>query len=108
MKAGGTIVCERMRIRKSVKLQQEPFCKRSIESDIPGLRKDLNHLDDWFKGKWKNNKERKKEELRRKYRIKAKGFKVAIEELNQRISTKSEKLRRYHAFGNQHRQNKLF
>ena len=72
------------------------------------MRKDLSHLDYLFKGKWKNNKERKKEELRRKYRIKAKGFKVVIEGLNQRISTKSEKLRRYHALGNQYKQNKLF
>ena len=43
----------------------------------------MSHLDDWFKGKWTKNKERKKEELRRKYRIKAKGFKVVIEGLNQ-------------------------
>ena len=37
---------------------------------------------------------KKKEELRKKYRIKAKGFKVVVEELKQRISTKSEKLSR--------------
>ena len=37
------------------------------------------------------NKKRKKEEIRKKYRIKAKCFKVVIEELKQRISAKSEK-----------------
>ena len=37
---------------------------------------------------------KKKEELRKKYRIKAKGFKLVVEELKQRISTKSEKLSR--------------
>ena len=40
--------------------------------------------------------------------MKTKGFKVVIEELKQRISAKSEKLRFYRAQGNQHRQNKLF
>ena len=97
IKAGATIVSERMRIRKYVKPQQEPFWKRHIESDIARLKKDLSHLDDWFQGKWKKDKKRKKEEQRRKYRIKVKGFKVVIEELKQRISTKSEKLRRYGA-----------
>ena len=38
----------------------------------------------------KKIKKRKKEELRKKYRIKVKGFKVAIEELKQIISAKSE------------------
>ena len=40
IKAGATIVCQRMGIRKSVKPQQEPFWKRHIESDIARLRKD--------------------------------------------------------------------
>ena len=48
-----------------------------------------------------------KKKLGKKYRMKAKGFKVVIEELKQRISAKSEKLRFYRAQGNQHRQNKL-
>ena len=39
--------------------------------------------------------------------MKAKGFKVLIEELKQRISTKSEKLRCYRARDNQYRQQKL-
>ena len=108
IKAGGTIVCVRMGIRKSVKSQQEQFWKRRIESDITRLRKDLSRLDDWFKGKWKKDKKRKKEELRKKYRIKVKDFKVVIEELKQRISVKSENLRRYGAQANQYRQNKLF
>ena len=107
IKAGANIVCERLGIRKSVKLQQEQFQKRSIESDIARLKKDLIHLDDWFKGKWKRDKKRKTEELKKKYGIQIEGFKVVIEELKQRISAKSEKLRRYHARGNQYRKNKL-
>ena len=94
IKAGATIVCERMGIRKSVQPQQEPFWKR--------------RLDDWFQGKWKKDKKRKKEELKKKYRMKVKGFNVVTKELKQRISAKSEKLRRYGARGKQHRHNKLF
>ena len=53
------------------------------------MRKDLSRLDDWFTGKWKKDK-------------------VVIEELKQKISAQSEKLRRCLARGNQYRQNKLF
>ena len=60
IKAGATIFCERMGIRKSVKPQQESFWNRRMESDIARLRKDLNRLHDWFKGKWKKDKKRKK------------------------------------------------
>ena len=60
VKAGATIVCERMGIRISIKPQQEPLWKRNIESDVPRLRKDFSRLDDWFKGKWKKDKKRKK------------------------------------------------
>ena len=40
--------------------------------------------------------------------MKAKGFKTITEELKQRISAKSEKLRFYRARDNQYMQNKLF
>ena len=40
----------------------------------------------------KKIRKRKKEELRKKYRIKVKGSKVVVEELKQTISAKSEKL----------------
>ena len=59
IKAGATIVCERIGIRKSVKAQQEPFWKIHVESDITKLRKDLSRLDDWFKGKWKKDEKKK-------------------------------------------------
>ena len=49
----------------------------------------------------------KKKKLGKKYRMKTKGFKVVIEELKQRISAKSEKLRFYRARDNQYMQNKL-
>ena len=59
IKAGAAIDCERMRIRKSVKSQQEPFWKRRIESDIARLKKDLSRLYHLFKGKWKKGNKKK-------------------------------------------------
>ena len=56
------------------------FGKDVLRMILQRLRKDLSRLDDWLKGKWKKDKKRKKEELRKKNRIKAKGFKVVIEE----------------------------
>ena len=61
IKAGATIVCERMGITKFAKPQQKLFWKRHIESDIARLRKDLGHLDDCFKGKWEKDQKKKKE-----------------------------------------------
>ena len=38
IKGAATIASEKMRIRKSAKPLQEPFCKRPIESDIAIFR----------------------------------------------------------------------
>ena len=38
IKGAATVVSEKMRIRKSPKPLQEPFCKRRIESDIARFR----------------------------------------------------------------------
>ena len=56
IKGAATIASEKMRIRKSAKPLQEPFCKRRIESDIAIFRK------------------KKKEELGTKYEIEEKIF----------------------------------
>ena len=55
----------------------------------------------------KKIKKIKKEELG-KYKIKAKGFTVVNEELKQKVSAKSQKLRCYRKRGNQYRQNNFF
>ena len=56
IKAGAISACERIEKRKSVKLQQKPFCKTRIESDIARLKKDLCRQNDWLKGKRKKDK----------------------------------------------------
>ena len=48
-------------------------------------KSDFKNLFNWFKGKWEKDKKRKKEDLRRIYRIKVKGFNFVIEKLKQRI-----------------------
>ena len=56
----------------------------------------------------KNIKRGTKDELRRKYSIKAKGFKMVTEELKQTITAKTGNLKHYKARVNQYRQTKLF
>ena len=70
---------------------KEPYWKRKIEDGIARLQKDLSQIEDWFKDRWKNIKHKRKDELRRKYSIKTKGFKTVIEELKQRITAKAGK-----------------
>ena len=78
------------------------------EDDIARLRKYLSQIEDWFTGRWKNIKHRRKGKLWRKYSIKAKGFKTVTEELKERITPKVGKLKHYKSRVTQYRQNKLF
>ena len=61
-----------------------------------------------FRKSGKKIKKRKKQELRKKYIITKKSFKVVTEELKQIIFAKQQKLRCYGAQGKQYRQNKPF
>ena len=47
-------------------------------------------------------------ELKKKHKMKAKGFNTVIEELKQRISAKTLKLKRYKSRAKQYRQNRTF
>ena len=62
------------------------------------LRKNLSRIDDLFKGRWKNGSTKLKCELTNKNKIKVKVFNTVIEELKQRISAKTLKLKRYKSF----------
>ena len=72
------------------------------------MRKDLSRIDGWFKRRWKNCSTKLNYELKKKYKIKAKDFNSAIEELKQRISAKTLKLKRYKSRVKQYRQNRTF
>ena len=71
------------------------------------MRKGLNRIDDLSKGRLKNGRSKLKCELKKKYKIKAKGFNTVIEELKQRMSAKTLKLKRYKSRGKQYRQKEL-
>ena len=71
-------------------------------------KKDLSRIYDWFKGRWKNGSTKLRCELKKKKKIKAKGFNTVIEELKQHISGKTLKLKRYKSRVKQYRQNRTF
>ena len=110
--AASKLVVEIMDIKtnndKSKKKKKDPFWKRRIQNDIKLLRKDLSKIVAWFQGKWRNCKIFEKKNLDKKYWLKAKGFKTVIEELKQRISSKSSKIKRYEKRIKQFHDNKLF
>ena len=57
---------------------------------------------------WKNGSVKLKCELKKKYKIKPKGFNTVTEELKQCISTKTLKLKRYKSRVKQYQQNRTF
>ena len=108
-RASALLVCEKVGVKTDHTInKKEPFWKRRIKKDIAILRKDLGRIGDWFKGQWKNGSIKLKCELKKKYKIKAKGFSTVIEELKQRISAKTLKLKRYKSRLKQYRQNRTF
>ena len=108
LRGGARLVCNKVSFIVSKKEVKEPYWKKPIVDDIARLRKDLSQIEDWSKGRWKNIKFRRKDELRRNYSIKAKEFKMVIEELKQRMTAKAGKLKRFKARVTLYRQNKLF
>ena len=86
-RAGALLVYEKVGVKKDQAINKEkPFWKWRIEKDIAMLRRDSSRIDDWFKRRWKDGSTKLKCELKKKYKIKAKGFNTVIEELKQRTS----------------------
>ena len=73
--------------------RKEPMWKRRLKNKIKELRKDLSQLEAL---KVKDNSSfRHWERLERKCRIRVRGLDVVIEELKQRITAITAKVRRY-------------
>ena len=90
------IVGEEVGMKKSnAKKKKELFWKRRILGDISRLRKDLSRIEAWFAGRWKKGKNKEKDLLDQKYRLKRKEFTLVMEELKQRITAKATKVKRY-------------
>ena len=95
-----------LRIRKKKKEQAEPWWKKRIQLKINQLRKDLNRIEKIKSGELK--KDRVGDSLKEKYHIRKKGINCVIEELKQRITANSEKIKRYQKRCKQYQQNRLF
>ena len=94
-RASALLVCEKVGVETDYTMnKKERFWKRRIEKDIAILRKDLSRIDNWFKERRKNGSTKLKCELKKKYKIKTKGFNTVIEEIKQRISANALKLKR--------------
>ena len=74
------------------KNEKEPWWKRRLESQIQQLRKDINRVQRSKEGMM--IKTRYREELQKKYWLKEKGYKRVIDELKQRVTAKTAKVRR--------------
>ena len=109
VQAGAVLVGELVEAKDPAPSKEKiPYWKRRIENDLSRLRKDLSRIEAWFKGKWKRCKEGAKQELDRRYRLKAKGFNTTMEEIRQRIVAKAAKIKRYQNRIKQFQDNKYY
>ena len=96
IQAAMRMVGEEVVMQKSNAMKKkEPFRKRRILRDISRLRKDLSRVEAWFAERWKKDKNKEKDLVDQKYGLRGKGLTLAVEQLKQRITAKSTKLKRY-------------
>ena len=96
IQAAMRIVGEEVVMQKSNAMKKkEPFRKRRILRNISRLRKDLSRVEAWFAERWKKDKNKEKDLVDQKYGLRGKGLTLAVEQLKQRITAKSTKLKRY-------------
>ena len=106
IRAGTTYVAKALGLKSKKKVRTEPWWKRRIQGDIKILRRDVNILERKARGQLKN--ERKYKELDRRYKIARKGLDVVLEELKQRLTAKTAKIKKYDQRIAQYRQNRMF
>ena len=107
LKAVGNVVAGLIEEKKKrADKKREPWWKRRIEGKIKELWKDLSRLVTMKE--MKLGKPQLVKTLREKYKVREKVYNVAIEELKQRITPKSMKIKRYDERCDQFRQNTLF
>ena len=105
--AGAFVVTNRLGVKiHKVAGRKKPKWKRRLQNKIKELRKDLNQLE---ASKVKDiSNFRHWERSERKYSIRVKRLNVVIEELKQRITAITAKVRRYQGRIDSYRQNRLF
>ena len=109
IRAASVWVAEELGLKRIAWMENnEPNWKRRIEGDSKRLRQDLNLLERERKGELGKRRSRKLKDLEEKYRVKSKGNKTVIVELQQRMIAKSAKIKRYEQRITQFRQNRMF
>ena len=83
-----------------------PWWKRRLNAQIKELRKEISKLE-VLKGRTLKS-EATEERLWNKYKVKQKGLRTVMEELKQRVTAKSKKIKRYQGRVNQYRQNRMY
>ena len=106
--AAGNVVRKMLGIKEKLKYRgkTEPWWKRRLNGQIIELRQGISRLEALQSKTLKS--EATKERLWNKYKIKQKGLRTVVEELKQRVTAKSAKIKRYEGRINQYQQNRMY
>ena len=99
-----TKVFEKKNKTKSEKKQ--PWWKRTLESQVKELNKDLGRLNAFLEGK--EMKKKHQDNLQKRYKLKEKGTPKVKEQILQRIKVRIDNINRYQQRLNQLQQNRFF
>ena len=77
-----------------------------MEAQVKQLNEDLGHISTLIERK--NIKNKHKDELERRYKLKRRGLPVTREEIKERIKTKNNKIKKYQRRINKYQQNRTF
>ena len=108
LKAAGCVVERLVGVKKkrNTRGKTEPSWKKRLTIQINELRKEIGKLESCKNNTMKNEELRAR--LTAKYKIKQRGYKVIMEELKQRVTAKSGKVKRDENRIDQYQQNRRF
>ena len=106
IRAGATYVAKALGLKSKKKERTEPWWKRMIQRDIKILRRDVNMLERKARGQLKT--ERRYKKLDRRYKIARKGLDVVLEDLKQRLTATTMKIKKCDQRIAQYIQNRTF
>ena len=101
------LVTEKLEKRRnsSQRENQEPEWKERLRRKVENLKGDLSRIVECRKRACEDGMRRR---LEKKYKIRAKGYEVVIEELKQDIKAITQKIKRFAERNNQYRENRMF
>ena len=86
--------------------KKQPWWKRTLESQVKELNKDLGRLNAFLEGK--KMKKKHQDNLQKRYKLKEKGTSKVKEQILQRIKVRIDNINRYQQRLNQLQQNRFF